>query len=100
MSVTTSDSIAGMPTSVSAWNAPILPRPMSPMRMLSPSREDGWAVGPVLPLPELGSGGFRQRRVRTAGLLGAVAGVHHQGDAQRVGDGDGDRRAGADAVDE
>src|SRR3954453_17443438 len=89
-SVTTSDSIAGMPTSVFPWKAPILPSPMSPIRMLSLSRgEEGRR-----------SGRLCQRRVGTASLLGAVAGVHHQGDAQGVGDRDGDRRSGADAVDE
>ena len=34
-SVTTSESIAGIPTRVFVWNAPIRPRPMSPSRMLS-----------------------------------------------------------------
>ena len=33
MSVTTSESIAGIPTRVLAWNAPIRPSPMSPRRM-------------------------------------------------------------------
>src|SRR3954470_15327690 len=93
MSVTTSDSIAGMPANVSAWNAPILPSPMSPMRMLSLSFEEGRAAGRR-------SGAGCQRRVRAPGPLGAVAGIHDQGDAQGVGDRDGDRRAGADAVDE
>src|SRR3954471_4525662 len=125
-SVTTSDSIAGMPTSVPAWKAPIRPSPMSPMRMLSLSAEDGRAVSPraaravwmcsfVLTLmtsstgrtrqrriqpPGVGSGGVLQRGVGAASLLGAVAGVDHQGDVQGVGDRDGDRCAGADAVDE
>src|SRR3954454_4161318 len=125
-SVTTSDSIAGMPTSVPAWKAPIRPSPMSPMRMLSLSAEDGRAVSPraaravwmcsfVLTLmtsstgrtrqrriqpPGVGSGGVPQRGVGAASLLGAVAGVDHQGDVQGVGDRDGDRCAGADAVDE
>ena len=33
-SVTTSESIAGIPTRVLVWNAPIRPSPMSPSRML------------------------------------------------------------------
>ena len=33
MSVTTSESIAGIPTRVLVWNAPIRPSPMSPSRM-------------------------------------------------------------------
>jgi hypothetical protein len=83
-----------MPASVSAWNAPILPSPMSPMRMLSLSLLE-WTVRWN---PRSGAG--RERRAGAVGLLGAVAAVHDQGDAQRVGDRDGDRRAGADAVDE
>src|SRR3954464_9891744 len=125
-SVTTSDSIAGMPTSVPAWKAPILPSPMSPMRMLSLSAEYGRLVSPRaacavwmcsfvltlmtsstgrtrqgrMPRPGVGSGGVLQRRVCAAGPLGAVAGVDDQGDVQGVGDRDGDRCTSADAVDE
>src|SRR3954469_1725843 len=101
-SVTTSDSIAGMPTSVLAWNAPILPSPMRPSRMMCaflPRWRGSRPPAPCVVWPGR-SGGVRQGRVGSAGLLGAVAGVHHQGDAEGVGDRDGDRRAGADAVDE
>src|SRR4051794_27196375 len=101
-SVTTSDSIAGMPTSVLAWNAPILPSPMSPSRMMCAflPRWRGSRPPAACVVWAGRSGGVRQGRVGSAGLLGAVAGVHHQGDAEGVGDRDGDRRAGADAVDE
>src|SRR3954452_6621915 len=101
-SVTTSDSTAEIPTSVLAWNAPILPSPMSPSRMMCAflPRWRGSRPPAACVVWAGRSGGVRQGRVGSAGLLGAVAGVHHQGDAEGVGDRDGDRRAGADAVDE
>src|SRR5687768_12920997 len=102
MSVTTSDSIAGISTSVPAWNAPILPSPMSPSRMMCAFLPEwrGRGAPAVCVASGVRSGGVRQGRVCPAGLLGAVAGVDHQGDAESVGDWDGDRCAGADAVDE
>ena len=33
--MTTNESIAGIPTRVLVWNAPIRPSPMSPSRMMS-----------------------------------------------------------------